>query len=38
MAKIIITSQSQIESQIMQTLAKRVQALSIQWNTQQLEN
>ena len=36
MAKIIITSQSQIEFQIMQMLAKHTQALNIEWNTQQL--
>jgi hypothetical protein len=35
-AKIIITSQSQIEFQIMQMLAKHTQALNIEWNTQQL--
>jgi len=36
MAKTIITSQSQIEFQIMQMLAKHTQALNIEWNTQQL--
>ena len=35
-AKTIITSQSQIEFQIMQMLAKHTQALNIKWNTQQL--
>jgi len=35
-AKTIITSQSQIEFQIMQMLAKHTQALNIEWNFQQL--
>jgi len=36
LSKTMISSQSQIESQIMLMLAKYTQALNIEWNTQQL--
>jgi hypothetical protein len=38
MIETFITSQFQIESQIMQMAIKRAQSLSLEWNTQQILN